>query len=183
MTVYRNGTYIAFHAGGTSNPTESDMKYYELLKAWKVRDDNDFEMVNSHDKTAAVRDSSKKETLRASLVTRLLRSKNMILIIGNDTKQDDDWVPFEIQYAVDKCQIPIIAAYPNYNVVLNPLALRNLWPAALAQRISRRSARVIHVPFRQLPLAAAVSRFDVNNLPRSGVEYYSADTYRSWGLL
>ena len=30
--AYRNGTYVAFHAGGITDPTESDIKYYNLLK-------------------------------------------------------------------------------------------------------------------------------------------------------
>ena len=47
--AYRSGTYIAFHADGETNPTVSDMKYYTLLKEWKVRDD-DFSFVNSHEK-------------------------------------------------------------------------------------------------------------------------------------
>ncbi len=88
--AYRNGTYVAFHADGTSEPTESDMKYYNLLRAWHVRDDNDFQFVNSHDKTAAVRDSSSRDTLRRRLVERLNNSKNMILIIGKTTWQDTD---------------------------------------------------------------------------------------------
>jgi hypothetical protein len=31
--TYRNGTYVAFHANKTKQPTESDIKYYNLLKA------------------------------------------------------------------------------------------------------------------------------------------------------
>jgi len=26
--AYHNGTYVAFHAGGTTDPTASDIKYY-----------------------------------------------------------------------------------------------------------------------------------------------------------
>ena len=56
--AYRYGTYVAFHANNTKEPTETDIKYYNLLKAWQVRSDNVFSFVNSHEKTAAVRDSS-----------------------------------------------------------------------------------------------------------------------------
>lgn len=62
---YRNGTYVAFHAEGTDVPTDSDMKYYNLLKAWTAKQDDDFSMINSHEKTASVRDSSTRETLWA----------------------------------------------------------------------------------------------------------------------
>lgn len=90
--AYRNGTYIAFHANNTPQPTESDMKYYNILRAWDEHEDIDFSITNSHEKTQAVRDSSKKETLRRVLKTRLLNSKNMLLIIGPTTRLDRDWI-------------------------------------------------------------------------------------------
>ena len=129
--AYRNGTYVAFHAEGTSDPTETDMKYYNLLQAWHENEDIDFHMINSHEKTAAVRDSSKRETLMARLKQRMNNSKNIVLVIGDTTKNDTDWVPFEIRYAIDECEIPVIAAYPNCGRILNPEALRDLWPKAL----------------------------------------------------
>jgi hypothetical protein len=181
--AYRNGTYVAFHADGTSQPTESDMKYYNLLRAWHVREDNDFEFVNSHEKTAAVRDSSRKETLRRRLMERLNNSKNMILIIGPTTWQDTDWVPFEIEYAVDDCKIPIIAAYPGYDYIMAPSELRSLWPVALETRIDSQTARAIHIPFRQEPLTSAVSKFDLSNPPSSPLTIYTRETYQRWGFL
>lgn len=181
--AYRNGTYVAFHAEGTSNPTESDMKYYRLLTAWHEHENIEFKMVNSHDKTAAVRDTSLRLTLRTRIRERLLNSRNMVLIIGDKTRFDTDWVPEEIAYAVDTCEIPIIAAYPKYDRIMAPAQLSNLWPAALSQRISNGTAKVIHVPFKQEPLKDAMSQFHHNNLPTDGLNYYSEEAYRSWGLL
>ncbi len=179
--AYRNGTYIAFHAGGTPDPTISDRKYYELLKAWKVRGEGDFYFINSHEKTGAVRDTSKKTTLEASLKSRLSDSKNMILIIGNTTRFDDDWVPLEIADAIDRCKIPIIAAYPDYLRILSPSELSHLWPTALATRINNTTARVIHVPFKKEPLAHAVSTFSHNFYPNGGgLGVYDIPTYQNW---
>lgn len=45
--AYRNGTYIAFHANGQTDPTASDIKYYNLIKAWTEREDDDFSLINS----------------------------------------------------------------------------------------------------------------------------------------
>lgn len=103
--AYRNGTYVAFHAQGTNLPGKSDMDYYNLMKAWSAKTDDDFTMINSHDKASSVRDSSKKATLRASLQERLRNSKNMVLIIGETTRLDTDWVPFEIEQAIDTYKI------------------------------------------------------------------------------
>lgn len=180
--AYRNGTYIAFHANGIKEPTESDMKYYCLLQAWKVCEDSNFYFINSHDKTGAVRDSSKRSTLQASLKQRLCNSKNMVLIIGETTKEDSDWVPFEIRYAVDDCAIPIIAAYPGYQYILAPDQLSHLWPEALARRIRSGAARVIHVPFREKPLTDAVNQFSHNKCPKASLSYYSKETYEFWGI-
>jgi hypothetical protein len=163
-----------------TQPTESDMKYYRLLQAWHVREASDFEFVNSHEKTAAVRDTSMRETLRSALAARLRNSKNMILIIGSTTKEDRDWIPFEISYAVDECKIPIIAAYPTYGAIT--AAPTHMWPNALATRIANARARVIHVPFKEKPLTAAVNQFDVHRLPTWPSTYYTAEVYRAWGI-
>jgi len=181
--AYRNGTYIAFHAQGTNVPIDSDIKYYNLLKAWTAKTDDDFSMINSHEKTAAVRDSSKRETLRARLITRLRNSKNFLLIISQTTKLDTDWVPFEISYAIDECKLPVIAAYTDYEYILSPGDLSFLWPQALKTRIDNNTARVIHIPFKKAPIKAAIEQFSHYNLPKSSLTYYTRDTYIKWGII
>jgi len=181
--AYRNGTYIAFHAEGTNVPVDTDMKYYNLLKAWTAKGDDDFSMINSHEKTAAVRDSSERRTLRDRLVTRLRNSKHLLLIIGETTKNDTDWVPFEISYAIDDCGIPVIAVYTDYDYVQNPASHENEWPEALKSRIKDKSARVIHIPFKKEPISAAIKQFDAETKPSSGLSYYTRDCYIKWGLI
>lgn len=176
--AYRSGTYAAFHAAGTSDPTASDIKYYNLLRAWRERDDYEFRFINSHEK-AEVRDSSSRETLRRRLAERLRNSRNMVLILGETTRFDTDWVPYEISYAIDGCAIPIIAAYPGYRAILNPASHRTKWPRALADRIDDGTAYVIHVPFKREPLNAAIAQFDHDNLPTDGLTYYLRETYRN----
>jgi hypothetical protein len=178
--AYRSGTYVAFHANNTSDPTESDMKYYNTLRMWKVRDESDFKFTNSHDKRE-VRDWSTKETLKRALQERMNNSKHLLLIIGATTRLDTDWIPFEICYAIDNCKIPVIATYPGYDRVMDPGALSSLWPKALADRINNGTAKVIHVPFKKEPIADAVSQFDFNNPPKGSLIHYSKEAYQSWG--
>ncbi|WFU39007.1 TIR domain-containing protein [Bradyrhizobium sp. CB82] len=180
--AYRNGSYIAFHAGGSTDPTASDIKYYRMLKAWHEHDDIDFQFINSHDKVAGVRDTSKKETLRRSLVERLNNSKNMVLIIGPTTRLDTDWVPFEIAYAVDQCKIPIIATYTGYEWITQPQELRPLWPPALASRIDNGTLRAIHIPFKQGAIDDAIKQFSHENLPATALNYYTVEAHRSFGI-
>ena len=181
--AYRNGTYVAFHANGTNLPGKSDMDYYNLMRAWSSRPDDDFTLVNSHDKSSAVRDSSKKTTLRASLLERLRNSKNMVLIIGETTRFDTDWVPFEIQQAVDTYGLPIIAAYPDYNYITAPSELRQLWPKTFQERIDGQKVRSIHIPFKKAPIMDAIGQFDHKSPPGTALNYYTRETYQHWGLL
>lgn len=185
--AYRSGTYVAFHADGTPDPTESDMRYYRLVEAWKNNDDLELSFVNSHDKASAVRDTSLRSTLENSLLERLRNSKNLLLIIGDTTKNDRDWIPFEISKAVDSYNLPIIAAYTNYRYIFPeyyaPINFRPLWPASLAARIDNNTARVIHIPFRKEPIAAAINQFGVNDqIPGTPLDYYIRDAYVGWDL-
>ena len=184
--AYRNGTYVAFHANGTNIPGgNSDIDYYNMLKAWSAKTDDDFTMCNSHEKTFAVKDTSGSERLMTVLRERLRNSKNMVLIIGSTTKLDDDWIPFEISEAVDKFKIPIIATYTNISTpIRNPLAYKARWPAALATRISNETARVIHIPFKKAALLDAIGQFNHNKLPLGkGLGLYDDNAYRSFGIL
>jgi hypothetical protein len=182
--AYRNGTYVAFHANGTNIPVDSDIKYYNLLKAWAEKTDDDFSMINSHEKASAVRDSSKRSTLRASLQERLRNSKNMLLIIGQTTRFDNDWVPFEIEQAVDNYGLPIIATYTDCDrPIFDPAKFSALWPNALATRIKNETAYVIHIPFKKEPIADAIGQFNVNKYPNGGLWFYSQEAYKQWGLI
>jgi len=180
--TYRSGTYMAFHAGGTTNPTASDIKYYNTLKMWSANKNIEFRLINSHEKTSAVRDTSKKETLRRALITRLNNSKNMVLILTHSTKNDVDWVPFEVAHAIDTCNMPIIATYPDFVSILSPSKLSEYWPTSLSSRITNRSARVIHIPFKKAPIIDAIDQFGVNNpdYPIDGYGYYNRETQIAW---
>ena len=181
--AYRNGTYIAFHANGARTPGTSDLDYYRLLTAWAAHKDIEFKFVDSHEKNAAIRDGSKQETLRARLRDRLNNSKQMVLVIGDTTFMDDDWVPFEITHAVDRCGLPIIAAYTGIRArITSAESLRPWWPNALRERIDNYSARVIHVPFRQRPLLAAIERFTLSDLPAGALTTWSVEIYNMWGI-
>ena len=181
--AYRNGTYIAFHAEGKTDPTASDIRYYRLLKAWHQHDDIDFKFINSHDKVSTVRDSSSKETIMRSLRERLGNSKNMVLIIGKTTRNDRDFVPYEISYALDSCKIPIIAVYTDFTSILDPAGLRSYWPAALASRIDAGTARVIHIGFKQSLIDAAIRQFDLTNLPEGPLVYYIRHYQQQLGVV
>ncbi|MCF7753160.1 hypothetical protein KQ941_01805 [Paenibacillus xylanexedens] len=181
--MYRNGTYVAFDGNGTTNPTESDFKYYGMLKAWNESKKHTLTFSDSHEKTYSVRDSSQIETLKARLLERLKNSKNMLLIISDDTNYDRGMLNFEIENAIDRFKLPLIIAYPKTNFILDPRLMAHRWPKALKERIESKAAKCIHISFAQAPIFEAISQFSIHKSTLNGpLSYYTKDTYIKWGL-
>ena len=181
----KTGTYVAFDGQGTTNPTESDIHYYNLLKAWNKSGSIDFKFTNSHEKTYQVLDSSSKSTLLNRLSTRLSASKNFLLIISDKTNYDRGILNWEIEKAVDYYKLPIIVAYPGYSKICAPNVLSDLWPKSLTERIENKEAHCIHVPFKEQPIFDAIQQFSVvdSKYPKGGsLGYYSDEAYKNWGI-
>jgi hypothetical protein len=184
--VNRTGTYVAFDGQGSTDPTESDIHYFNLLKAWNKSGSIDFRFTNSHEKTYQVRDSSSKATLFNRLETRLSASKNFLLIISDKTNHDRGILNWEIEKAVDYCELPIIIAYPGYSKIGAPSELNSMWTKSLAERIKNERAHCIHIPFKKEPIFDAINQFSVVNskYPKGGaLGCYSEEAYKSWGIV
>ena len=167
----RTGTYVAFDGQGSTDPTESDIHYFNLLKAWNKSGSIDFRFTNSHEKTYQVRDSSSKATLFNRLETRLSASKNFLLIISDKTNY---------------YELPIIIAYPGYSKIGAPSELNSMWTKSLAERIKNERAHCIHIPFKKEPIFDAINQFSVVNskYPKGGaLGCYSEEAYKSWGIV
>lgn len=180
---YRTGTYVAFDGLDEKNPTKSDFKYFATLKAWDKNNDIDFEFVDSHEKTDAVRDSSKKETLKKRIQERLSRSKNIIIIISSETRDIGSMLSYEIELAVETYKLPLIITYVDYKKILNPKSHSSEWPKALLENINNGKAKAIHIPFKKEPILDAISQFGVNDkFPSSALSYYYDYVYKGWGI-
>lgn len=182
--VYRTGTYIGFDGLGQQDPAQSDFKYYVTLRGWNASERTEFRMTNSHEKTADVRDTSKLATLHASIRQRLQASKNMLIVLSDDTRKSGSVLSWEIEQAVDTYELPLIIAHAGYSSIVNPAALSDRWPTSLAVRLNSRTARAIHVPFKQKAVFDAIQRFTVNGEVLVGsLNYYNAATHREWGYI
>jgi hypothetical protein len=153
--AYRNGIYVAFNGCGTTNPTESDIKFYNILKAWDANKDIDFEFVNSHDKTCQVRDDSLTSTLIAHLNERLKNSKLFFLIVTENTKNSSKILDYEIITAIDTMKIPIVVAYTD-------IAVMGHLPTVLQDRINNKTAEIHTIFFDLKLIKAAFDKFGVN---------------------
>lgn len=164
----RTGTYIAFDGLGKVNPSESDFRFYATVQAWSAGKNIDFKFVNSHEKTAEVRDTSLRSTLEARIRERLAASKNCVVFLSDDTRKSGSMLSYEIELAVDKYEIPLICVYTGCEIICEPSELSKRWPDAMTKRIESRAARAIHIPFKKSILLAAISQFHVNGDRPSG---------------
>lgn len=184
---YRNGTYVAFDGNNTTDPTKSDMRYYGLLQAWNTSSISELTFSDSHKKTYQVRDGSTLKTLQNRLLERMRSSKNMLIIISEDTSWDRGLLNFEIEKAVDYYNLPLIVAYTKYQAIFKPSELSDLWPKALHDRIIAGTAKCIHVPFKEKAIMDAISQFSVhskgNSVLTSSYTTYTEQTYRDWGYI
>ncbi|ATU69069.1 molecular chaperone Tir [Levilactobacillus brevis] len=100
--AYRNKVYVAFDG-------DNDMRYYDLMRGWNVKDDFDFN--DAHDLHSA-RDSSTEESIKKSLMDRFNNSKLFIILIGEHTRYLTKFVKWEIEVAI-RLNLPIIAVNLN----------------------------------------------------------------------
>lgn len=116
---YRNKTYVIFDG--------DDINHYNIMKAWKENDNIEFDFNDAHD-IGGIREDSQEETVKGHLRERFSNSKQIIVLIGENTKFKTKYVRWEIEVA-QKLDIPIICANLNksrkYDSDLCPPLLRD----------------------------------------------------------
>ncbi|WP_410979504.1 TIR domain-containing protein [Bacillus cereus] len=172
--AYRNGVYAAFDGQGVTNPTASDIRYFNLLKSWAK--DEDFKFIDSHQKTRAVRDSSSRDTLKAVLRERLKSSRVMLLVLSDDTNYDRGMLNYEIEKALDDYKLPVIIAYPGIEGQINNQwsMLEKRWPKALKERLndlSRKDLSCLHIKFNKAHILNALGCMTVHNIKYPGPKW------------
>lgn len=180
--AYRNGTYVAFDGLGETDPTKSDFRYYATIQAWANNKNIEFNFVNSHEKTYAVKDTSLKATLEARIRERLANSKNVIVILSNDTRSCGSMLSYEIEQAVDNYKLPLIITYVDHVIVSAPNVLKEYWPFVLKVRIDNNMAKAIHIPFIKGALLDAINQFNISSLPNSSLDYYTKLAHQQFGI-
>jgi hypothetical protein len=162
---YRNGVYVAFNGGGTTNPTESDIKYFNLLKSWNLDKNKDFHFINSHDKTSMIRDTSQDETFKRTLNERLANSRTFLLITTENTAKQSKWLSYEIDRVINQYQIPIVIAITIPDLVAANFPDENLsmLPTQLHTAIKNKQLKTLYVKFDLPSIKCAINNFHVHN--------------------
>lgn len=145
--AYRNKTYVCFDG-------DSDIRYYNLMRAWKQSDNTTFDFYDAHDINNA-KDSSNEETIKRKLRERLSNTKVVIVLIGEKTQYLYKFVRWEMEQALS-LHLPIIG------VNLNGLRQQDLnrCPAII------RNELVVYVSFN-----AEIIQYALENWPKSHDNY------------
>ncbi|EPU3919588.1 TIR domain-containing protein [Aeromonas hydrophila] len=97
---YRNKTYIIFDA-------DNDMPYYRLMTAWKEHDHIEFDFHNAHELNRLT-DRASEEQIKSKLRERLSNTKQVLVLVGNNTRYLYKFVRWEMEVAMS-LDLPIIA--------------------------------------------------------------------------
>ncbi|MCC4228616.1 TIR domain-containing protein [Zunongwangia profunda] len=165
---YRNKTYIIFDG-------DNDIWAYRFMKGWRANKNIDFNFHDAHDINRLTNNARSPEYVKKKLKERFKSAKQIIVLIGDKTKNLYRYVRWELEVA-QTLDLPIIA------VNLNNLRSQDI------ERVPPiiRDKYVVHIPFK-----LAIIKFALDNFPNEyhrrqsvdiGSRYYSDDIYQKLGI-
>lgn len=161
---YRNKTYVIFDG-------DKDIRYYRLMTAWKSNDNIDFNFYDAHDIGNITVQSSEENTKR-KLRERFRTAKQVIVLVGESTKNLFRFVRWEIQVAKE-LGLPIIVVNLNGNREIDTFRC----PAIL------RGADAIHVSFNQKIIKYALDNVSDFQTKSEGKDWrYRESVYKGLNL-
>ena len=164
---YRNKTYVIFDG-------DNDMWAYAYMKGWKQNENVDFDFYDAHD-IRPLTDRAKDETVQQRLRERMVSAKQVIVLVGNNTKNLYKFVRWEIDQALAR-DLPIIVV--NLNDKRSQDA--SLCPPLLKETYS------VHVAFKAKIIKHALDQFPAEYAGRDrsadGPRHYSDEVYKNLGF-
>jgi hypothetical protein len=137
---YKNKTYVIFDA-------DTDIRMYRLMTAWKANSNIDFNFHDAHDLNN-LRSYASEEQIKRKLKERLNNTKQVIVLVGQNTKNLHRFVRWEIEVAIN-LGLPIIAV----NLDKSNGATQKTPP------ILKNNAYFVSVPFEQNKIKYALDNF------------------------
>ncbi len=164
---YRNKTYVAFNADYPAGG--GDLRYYRLMLAWKNNDNIDFNFHNAHDLNNLTLRASDDQIFR-KLRERMRNAKQLIVLVGDHTKNMYKFVRWEIEIGLDM-DIPVIAVNLNGNN-----GSTDKTPPILLNR-----AYFVSVPFQMRKIRYALDHFPGQYEKEKGNA--PSDLYYDWSKI
>jgi hypothetical protein len=165
---YRDTTYIIFDG-------DKDYWAYARMKGWKALQNINFDFRDAHD-LKQIRDWSQPDTVRRTLRQRFSTAKQVIVLIGDETKHHHRFARWEIDTALN-LDLPIIAVNLNNLREMD----EELCPPIL------RSTYSVHISFKMRIFKYALDYFpdEYNNRDsfEKGPRVYPDNVYQDLDLI
>ena len=166
--AYKNKVFVSFDG-------DNDIRYYNLMRAWKQNDNISFDFIDAHDINTA-RDNSLESTIKQRLRERLRNAKVFVPLIGNRTKYLYKFVRWEMEQALN-LELPIIGV--NTNGLRQKDAI--LCPPVIRDELA------IYVSFNAAILQYALEHWPARHTElrrenKTGSYYYKNKVYLELGL-
>lgn len=166
---YRNKTYVIFDG-------DNDMWAYARMKGWKALKNIDFDFYDAHDLKPLTRQASNEAYIKQRLLERIKNTKQVIVLVGNSTKNLYKYVRWEIEQC-QKLGLPIVVVNLNKRRSID----YTLCPPIL------KGKNAVHISFRMKIIKYALDYFP--NYFNSSVDktkindwHYLASVYKNLGL-
>ena len=161
-------TYVIFDG-------DKDKYAYAFLKGWKVNERVEFDFRDAHDIGAMTGRAQDEAYVKSELRKRMEASSQVLVLVGESTKNLRKFVGWEIDLAL-KMGLPIIVVNLNDNRTMDS----DRCPVPL------RTGYIVHVAYKR-----AIIKYALENFPRefatrdpnaTGCRHYNDNVYRSIGL-
>ncbi len=154
---------------------DNDIACYRMMQAWKDNDHHDFNFDNAHELTT-IRAWSSEESIKRSLRERLKGSKQLMVLVGKNTRYCQTYVRWEIEQAIEM-GLPIIVVNLNGGRSMDD----TLCPLILREELA------VHIPYKQKIMTHAMSNWEYGHSAKvaagtTGPHYYLDSVYTSLGL-
>ncbi|WP_034886197.1 TIR domain-containing protein [Gillisia sp. JM1] len=166
---HKNKTYIIFDG-------DNDKWAFARMKGWKSLKNIDFDFENAHDEYPLTSTASNEDYIKSKLRKRFQNASQVIVLIGDSTKNLYKYVRWELEIA-QNLNIPIIAVNLNGDRKQN----NNTCPPII------RDTYVVHIPFKMRIIKYALDNFPSEFKKRTtnssiGGRTYNDPVYASLGL-
>jgi hypothetical protein len=161
-------TYVIFDG-------DKDRYAYAFLKGWKVNERVEFDFRDAHDVGTMTGRAQDEAYVKFELRKRMEASKQVLVLVGESTKNLHKFVGWEIDLAV-KNELPIIVVNLNDKRTMDP----DRCPVPL------RTGYVVHVAYRRAIIKYALENFPSEYAARdhnaTDPRVYRDEIYQKLGL-
>lgn len=161
-------TYVIFDG-------DKDRYAYAFMKGWKVNERVEFDFRDAHDVGTMTGRAQDEAYVKSELRKRMGVSKQVLVLVGESTKNLRKFVGWEIDLAV-KMELP--------NIVVNLNDKRKMDPDRCP--VPLRMGYVVHVAYKRAIIKYALENFPgefaVRDQNATDPRYYSDEVYRKVGL-